>query len=283
MQWGWRRAWLLPVALYCGCDALTVRAFGGSVLQLTLEQIGPTATGQHLELWAVLADDLVVRLAAYSDPARQRATFGLAIRPAIAPDSPCMINESGYLLTDSRAYTDTVSGEGVPQSPEQQAAQVRQRIAQLRDAAGAPPLAVLPFDSTPDPVLSSDAAPEVRRAACASFESSPLSYVPNPLQLTAPLHGAIYGFVGFTAAVPPVSYDGIRLDLPRSLAGLRGLIVTRESEDDPLGPGPAYLQSRAIPGGREVLHFALEAAAPNDSAHGAATLLFGLDRDPVQF
>lgn len=288
MNRGWSRTLLLmslvPLTASLGCDALTVRPFAGTVMQFTFDGAGPTPPGQHLELWATTRNNDIVRIDPYVKQKGLDTSYGLMIRPAIALDSPCMIADNGYLLTDERAYPSSITRAGVTQTPQQQAQQIIDRIKQLKDMNGGPLLAVVPYDPTPEPTLPADATADQRLAACQAYrDASPLTYVPNPLQLTAPAHGLVYGFVKFVSTSPPANYDGFRLDVPINLKGLHEIFFTLEGASvDPHNRGPLYLLSDPAPGGRDVVQFTLR-PGPAGSGSGAAVLYTTLDEDPVQF
>jgi hypothetical protein len=266
-----------------GCDALTVRSFSGSVLQMTLEGAPVTPAGTHLEIWARDQYNDILRLKPFFDEANYKTKEGLMIRQAISPDDPCMTDDKGNLLTTAAAYPTSVSFGGVTQTPEQQAQQRVLRIKQLNPAGMPPLLAVLPWDDTPVPTVAPTATAAERKAACDNYRRSETAYVPNPDQITAPLHGAVYGFVGFTTIVPPTNYDGVRLDTPTGLKGLKEVFLTMEGANvDPNNRGPLYIVSKPVPGGRDVLQFQLVPGQP-DGPSGALAVYTNLDEDPVQF
>ena len=170
------RTLILLACTLLGCDALTVHPFAGSVLALTIRQdatTGPSAAGHHLELWARDASNDILRVQLFYDSADYKTTFGVAVRQAISLDDPCMIDDQGNLLVTPAAYPSTVDVGGVVQTPEQQAQQIRNRIAQLTaPPSGIEPtnlLALVPYDPTPLPVVAADAAPADRLAACQAY------------------------------------------------------------------------------------------------------------------
>ena len=178
------------------------------------------------------------------------------------------------------------------QTDAEQAQQVLDRIAQLGAGTGGPLLAILPFDPTPVPTIDPAATPEERRAACDAYKmgtpgfpnSSDLTYVSNPYQVTSPLNGTVYGFVDFTSLTPPANYDGLRIDTPLNLKGVREIFFTVEGDTvDPKNRGPLFLVSTPTPGGRDVVHFDLTSADPTVAVSGTAALYVDLDQDPVQF
>lgn len=266
-----------------GCDALTVHPFAGSVLVMTVQQdpnLGPTPLGRHLELWARDASDDILRIDSFYDSARYKTSYGLAVRQAISLDDPCMIDGQGHLLVSADAYPSTITEGGIQQTPEQQAQQIRNRIAQLTAApSGSQPsslLALVPYDATPLPVVAADAPPGERLAACQAYwGASDLTYTPNPLQITSPAHGYAFGYLAYVTITPPSDFDGIRLDTPIDLSGLKELFLTDEPEVvDPAHRGPAYLASKPTPGGDGVMHFDLS----GPEATGTAAVIAGLGR-----
>src|SRR5262249_53545189 len=109
-------------------------------------------------------------------------------------------------------------------------------------------------------------------------------YIPNPLQITAPLHGYVFGFPAFFSIVPPTNYDGFRIDTPVNLQGVQEIFFTLEGDNvDPNNRGPLFLTSKRVPGGNDIIQFDLTHADPNGTATGAAALYVDLDQDPVQF
>lgn len=303
MNRGWARtlafASLLPLVASLGCDALTVRSFAGTVMQLTLT--GVTAqtipANQHLELWARTQYDDIVRVDGYYDLGAGKTAYGLMLRQAISLNDPCMIdgyyfahNPNGNLLTSPAAYASSITQNGATQTPEEQAQQVVDRINQLTSAntsiqTGGPLLAVLPYDPNVPPAIPDSASSADRRAACdAYFAASDLTYIPNPYQVTGPLHGFVYGFVKFVSVMPPANYDGFRIDTPLNLKGVQELFLTIEGPTvDPKNRGPLFMTSKLTQGGNDVVHFDLIHADPMGTASGTAALLVDLDQDPVQF
>ena len=274
---------VVPLLPSLGCDALTVRPFAGTVSQLTLSGAQVTPPGQHIELWARDQYNDIIRLNPYYDETNALTTPGIMIRVAMPLDSPCMIDAKGNLLTSAAAYPTSVTIGGVTSTPDEQAAAVVQRINQLNPSAPGPLLAIIPWDTTPDVVVAPNATPDERLAACTAYEkASPNTYVPNPLQVTAPLHGSVYGFVSFSTNVPPANYDGYRLDMPVSLKGIQELFFTIEGNSvDPNARGPLYLVSTRTPGGNDAVHFDLT-PPPGSMATvaGTAALFVNLDQAP---
>ena len=286
---------LASLAASLGCDALTVRPFAGTVMQFTLAAAQITPPGMHLELWARDQYNDIIRINPYYDFPNGKTSTGLMIRQAITLQDPCIIDNAGNLLTSAAAYPTTITQNGIVQTPQQQAQQIIDRINQLTTnatiASGGPLLAVLPYDATPPPSIPDTTSAAQRLAACNAYanpdpntDTDPLTYVANPLQLTAPAHGAIYGFVRFLSTVPPQNYNGFRLDTPVNLKGVQEIFFTLEGANvDPKNRGPLYLTSTLTPGGRDVVHFDLTSADPNSTASGAAALYVDLNEDPVQF
>jgi hypothetical protein len=302
MNRGWARtlafASLVPLAASLGCDALTVRSFAGTVMQFTLDGVTAQSipANQHLELWARTQYDDIVRVDGYTNLGTGATANGLMLRPAVSLKDPCTIdgyyfagNENGNLLTSPAAYSSSMSQGGVTQTPEQQAQQVIDRIDQLSGnptiQTGGPLLAVLPYDPNVPPAIPDTASSADRRTACDAYvAASDLTYIPNPFQITAPLHGVVYGFVKFISVVPPSNYDGFRIDTPLNLKGAQELFLTLEGPTvDPKNRGPLFMTSQKTPGGVDVLHFDLIHADPAGTASGTAALLVDLDQDPVQF
>ncbi|HEX6839147.1 MAG TPA: hypothetical protein VF334_21355 [Polyangia bacterium] len=276
-----RRTLLLCCTALFGCDALTVHPFDGSVLVMSIQQdptAGATPAGRHLELWARDRFDDLERLPLFYDGADYKTTYGVTVRKTITLDDPCMIDAHGNRLVDAAAWPATIDEGGITQTPEQQAVEVRNRIAQLN----APPdgtqpsslLALVPWDPSTPPAIDAAAAPADRLAACrAWWASSELAYTPNPLQITSPLHGYVYGFLAYVTAVPPTDYDGIRIDTPVNLDGVEELFVTDEGPSvDVAARGAVYLTSTPAPGGNDVAHFDL--AGPK--ASGTLAILSAL-------
>lgn len=115
------------------------------------------------------------------------------------------------------------------------------------------------------------------------WAASPITYTPNPAQLTAPLHGVLLGLVAYNTVTPPSSYDGIRIDTPVGLKGIKELYLTTETaaldQVTAVPHGPVFLDGEPNRGGRDVVHFDLR----GPTASGSAALLTNLDEDPVQF
>jgi hypothetical protein len=306
---------LALLAQLLGCS-LSPAPFTGAVIEMTLTGAQPSAAGQHFELWARNANDDTVRISGIRDivdPKDASKTIrlepkGFVVRPAITMDDPCMIDDAGHLLVTPDAYPSTITIGGITQTPEEQAAQVRARIAQLDDVfcdgSGQNPashcgheptalLAVVPYELVqpdgsalvppPRPTIPFTAPPDQRLSACQQYWSaSPLAYTPNPAQLTAPLHGAAWGFVTYNTTAPPANYDAIRIDSGLHLAGIRELFITVEPDAvDAIHRGPTYLRGTPDPGGDGWVHFDL--APPFGSslpAAGTAALFVDPDQNP---
>ncbi len=285
-----------PMAPSLGCDSLSVKAYVGTVVQLSFEGASTTAAGTHLELWVRDQNNDIIRVDGtnytYKDPQSGKSVtlqpFGLQIRDAITLDDPCMIDSKGNLLTSAAAYK-TVTVAGVTETPDEQATSVKNRIMQeistsLGGIQAATLLAVTPWDETPLPQIDPSATAATRLAACKSYwDASPLAYTPNPAQITAPPHGEVYGFVSYTTTTPPAGYDGLRLDSPTTLKGAQELWLTVESvPPDSVNPamrGPVFLDGKPDPGGNDVVHFDLT----GPTASGTAALEVNLDDTSVTF
>ncbi len=273
-----------------GCDALSVKTFSGAVMQFTLENAPATAAGTHLELWARNANNDIIRLAPYYEENKYLSQPGFIIKPAITLDDPCMTDGKGHLLTDPSAYPTTIKQAGVTQTPQQQAQQIINRIEQLNPPGATPLLAVLPFTSVVvsfvhDGMPTTTPTPDERQKGCTDAATAdPNFYIPQPSQVTAPIHGSIYGFIGFQTLNPPANYDGFRFDVPVNLEGLQALFMTLETVDiaDVKVPGSLYVVSQLVPGGRDILQFALTSVATSGPS-GAVAVENTLDQDPVEF
>ncbi len=289
MKRGWARtlalASLLPLTASIGCDALTVRSFAGTVMQLTISGVTAQSipANQHLELWARTQYDDIVRVSGYYDFADGKTTTGLMIRQAISLDDPCMIDgyyfanapkTAGNLLTTEAAYPTSISAGGVTQTPIEQAQQVIDRINQLAPATG-PLFAVLPYDPNVPPAVPATATPEERRAACDAYhDASDLTYIPNPYQITTPLHGFVYGFVSFTTLTPPANYDGYRIDSPLNLKGVQEVFMTVENDTvDPKNRGPLFMTSQLDAGRHRRRPFPVDPRGPGGNGDGHRDLV----------
>lgn len=290
LRWG-----AIPLCAAMGCS-IGVNGFQGTVLQMTLE-VSASAPGHHLELWARDSYDDVLRInGSFLDNDTQKTfyPYGLQVQQAISLDDPCMIDDKGNLLTTAAAYPSAVFSGGVPQTPEMQAETVVNRIKQLLSIGqggfeGSSLLAIVPWKELTPPSVPASASAADRLAACKAYWSDPLAYTPNPAQVTAPLHGTVYGFVGYSTMHPPAGYDGLRIDSPIALKGIRELWLTDETRPagsaagsdfvDPKHRGPTALDGVPDHGGRDVVHFDLTGPA----GAGTAALLVNLDQDPTQY
>jgi hypothetical protein len=312
-----------------GCN-LTAKPFAGTVVQMTLTGPSVSAPGQHFELWGRNAYNDVLRISGIfdyaapgSDESERLFPFGFAIRPAITMDDPCVIDDEGHLLTKAEAYHDTVVA-GVAQSAEEQAQQIRTRIAQLTstsscDGSGGDPawhcgiqastlLGVVPYELCdangvmrsvlpPAPrtcetsggaagCIPYGAAPSVRLAACRDYWSqSPLAYTPNPTQITAALHGLLYGELRYITTSPPLAFDSIRIDSNVGLRGIAELWITTEADMvDAAHRGPILVDGTPDQGGFDVVHFDLSPPPGTAAAaSGTAALLVDLESGPALF
>jgi hypothetical protein len=292
---GYGGKWLLWSAsaftLLSACGDLTVHSFSGSVIELSLVGAGETPAGQHLELWTRDATDDVNRVPTGSDS----QPYGLMVRKAITFADPCMIDAEGHLLLSPDAYQARSIG-GIMQTPEQQAQLVALRIAQVTatDVCAADGsicgqqkatlLALVPYTTTSPPPFDATMAAADRLAACQAYWSDPLAYSPNPVQLTAPLHGSVYGFIAYSTLKPAAGYDGITLQTPDRLAGTRELWLTVENvpveQVQPQG-GTVILDGKPDHGGFSVIHIPLTSPIAGGPS-GAAAIEANLDQDPLQ-
>jgi hypothetical protein len=281
----------LAPLLLSGCNDVTVRGFAGAVIELDLEGVPATAPGEHLEVWARDRYDDVVRISVLYDAAAGLASYGLDVRSAIDAGDPCMIDERGQLLTTAAAYAPA-SGAGITQTADEQAAQVRNRIAQLTaPPAGIEPTSLLAVVPADDPATVArpdrDADPAVRAATrladCRAYwAASAFAYTANPAQVTAPIHSVAYGFIAYSTLTPPASYSGVRLDTPVALVGIRELWLTTEgSQVDPLNRGPILLDGTPDAGGRGVVHFTL--VSQRSGIAGSAAVVVDFSDDNATF
>ena len=337
----------LSLVFATGCE-IGVKTFAGTIIQMSISGATPLPADQHIELWARTANDDVVRISgiyeglldpfapagaiqADGQPNRRRVQFpvtersapglppysyssdprGFMIKPVITMADPCMIDSKGRLLTKAEAYEPKVVN-GVEQSAEEQAAQVRTRISQLTtpmNCDNPPPptprhcgrqafdlFGVMSYSTTQPPNLPYDAPPADRLRFCEEYWKDPLAYTPNPFQVTAPIHGPIWGYISFTTippAAPAQGFDSTRIDSPINLRGIKELFATVETLDaadlaadpprpdgvDPLNRGPVYFQGFPSVGGQGVVNINL--VGPTASGH--ASLYVDLDDDPIGF
>jgi hypothetical protein len=287
-----------------GCD-ISVKTFAGTAIVMTLNTSQLTEPGQHLEMWARDQYGDIIRISPLAADVP-----GMRIVRAVSMADPCMIDGNGNLLTTAAAYPTTVNYAGVMQSPDQQAAIIRNRIAQVTAtdncdanqncgtqvpchlpncaasslAQPGDALVMVPEDETPLNVAP-NASPSDRLAACQAYWMSPQAYTPNPAQLTTAAHGTVYGFLTYTTQTPVQSYDMIRLDTRVNLRGIQELFFTLESSTvDPNNRGPLYIQGIAGPpqlAGNDVLQFNLHGVGTKLS--GTAALYVNLDQNGSQF
>ena len=208
------------------------------------------------------------------------------IRQAISLDDPCIIDAAGHLLTDASAYPTTVTTAGVTQTPAEQA--LAGRAAHRRSSRRA------------DRRRCWRCCPGIRRRrrrcrrtrrptsgwprAPTTSDASDRAYVANPLQITAPAHGAVFGFIRFISTAPAENYDGFRLDTPINLEGVQEIFFTREGDDvDPNHRGPLFLTSHARAGRSRRRALRADPRRPNGTESGGASLYVDLDSDPDSF
>lgn len=273
VPWRLRSALALLALLAGGCDALTVRPFLGAAMVVDLDAADPTPSGQHLELWGRDAADNVLRIGYRLDGVD---LYGFQLRLAVDPTDPCLINDTGYLLTDPAAYPGDVDSGGVRQTPAEQAQQVINKIRQITSVSlggmqSRSLLLVVPVDATPWPALPPHASAAERLAACKAYWSAgPYSYSPNPLQFGQPLHGATLGPVNYSTTSPMYSAQDIFLDSPLELDDLQELWMTVESvppeEVDATRRGPTWMQGPRSVRGRSVLNFDMTGAGVSGQA-----------------
>jgi hypothetical protein len=271
---------LASVAILSSACNLGVSPFSGTAIVLELRGAAASAPGHHVELWGRTGHDDIVRI---SYLVQRDELMGLQIRTAVDPADPCMINDSGYLVTDARAYPMSIPVGGAVQTPDEQAKQAQNHVRQLTSVAvgGLEPATMLvatPYDETPWPALASDAAPDVRRAACQAYwKASAYSYSANPLAWGAPLHGVVLGAIDYMTSSPQQSYQDIALTSPYDLSDLRELWLTDEAVPparvDATRRGPLLVRGTPAAGddaGFGVLHVALAGDGP---VSGSAALI----------
>jgi hypothetical protein len=261
--------------------------------------------------------------------------YGLTLRPAIRLDDPCLVRmpakatlypfsydphkidpTEGNLLVTAAAYKAT-SVDGITQTPEEQAEQVRARIAVINSTSicdgSQPPssqdrlfltyhcgrepstlLALTPFDPTP-PLTTCETSGNApgcipfgasnidRLNACMAYwNKSLLTYTGNPYQLVSPQYGTTYGVEGYTTVSPQAAYDGSRIDSDISLKGIQEFWYTTEPVDvDPKNRGPILLRGIPGVGGRDWIHFDLTSPS-GANASGQVALYVNGDTDPTQ-
>jgi hypothetical protein len=249
-----------------GCDDLRVKEFAGTNLQLQLRGSVVTPPGQHFEMWGRNHNNDILRIG-YRLNVGSPQIYGFMVRVAIDPSDPCMINDTGYLLTDPRAYPDTSTAGGVVQTPEEQALAIKLRIQQITGVSvggmqTSSLLLTMPYDTSTPPPVPASATAEQRRAACEQYwAGSPFAYTPGPLTITQPTHGTTMGPIYYATALPQNSYDGIYLTTLYDLDDLQEFWLTVESvppeQVDLLQRGPTYLQGYRVERGLGYLNFDL--------------------------
>jgi hypothetical protein len=278
-----RGSFILALLAYTACD-LQVKPFTGTLIAL---DIGGADTSllptQHVEMWGRNGNDDIIRISYLINQnlPDQDEQYGLQLRQAVDAADPCMINDTGYLLTDARAYRSSVVAGGVSQTPEQQAAQMALRIRQVTSVAvgGQQPsslLVTMPYDPTPRPTIAADSTPEQRTALCRDYwDQGRYVYTGNPAELPEPVHGVSLGAITYVTSSPSASYSEITLASPYDLSNLRELWFTLESvppaQVDPFNRGPVWLRSTPDANmGRSTLTFQLFG---DDGRYGSIALI----------
>jgi hypothetical protein len=298
------------VALLGGCDRLTVNNFTGSRVQMTIAGAKATPPGSHLELWARDGDEDVVRLVVdpqnMANPSNTTPsgidcptvngvvicqTTAYSIVQAVDKNDPCLIDSDGHLLTDASAWGGDAN----------KALAVSMRIDELTIQQANPLFAMVGWDdnSATPPVIDPMADATTRKDACnAWWANSPYAaYTGNPIQLTAPIHGQLYGMLDFQSVSPAPSQilGGIEITSNFSLRDIRELfltVATAKFQDlDPAETdckanptkcrGSLFLQGNTEPPQNGIFHATL--TSPTGGASGTAAIETRLDEDPVQF
>ena len=210
----------------------------------------------------------------------------------------CMIDSDGNLLWTAAAKDPNT---GQPQG-DLVALAIQRRIDQITIGAQTPLYALVPWDdasamphpSAKDPSLTA----EMRKCACRDlWNASAAAYSGNPIQLTAPVHGALYGVVDFQSLAPPQLLGGVSFHVEYKLPSVRELWLTDTTAlVDKLDP--AQLDCRAHPDtcrgatildgylspdtGRQASHFELRSPS-GEALTGSAAIETNLDADPAQF
>jgi hypothetical protein len=262
---------LLGAGALAGCDGLAVTSFGGTNMALQLRGSGVSAPGQHLEMWGRNSNDDILRIGYQLTPG-QPEVYGFMIRTAVSLTDPCMINDSGYLLTDPRAYPGNIVAAGIVQTPDEQAKRITLLIRYVTSVSQgglqtSSLLLTMPYDATPEPMLAADAGPGARTQACnAYWNASPYAYTPAPLTLSAPTHGVTMGAVDYSTSVPQDSFGSIDFTSLYDLRDLQEFWLTVESKPpgavDPLHRGPSYLEGKRVQRGDGTLNFDLTGSDP---------------------
>ena len=307
-----------------GCDRLSVSPFGGAKIQLTLTGGKPTPAGEHLELWARDGEHDIVRLLAgpaadaclgAQTPCTNAAGYAptlsaYVIAAAVDFNDPCMIDGAGNLLWKPGAQVGPSDAERTLQ-----AKSVETRIHQLTDLQPIPLYAFTSYDdgAAARPVRATDAAACAKLAsapciadaavaadrltACQAFwRASPFAYTGNPLQLTKPVHGQLFGMLDFVSLAPAQSLGGILIITDFALRDLRELWITEATgKVAALDPnaidckttpdtcrGALLVQGDAGTPERGIFRFDL-ASPPPATLSGTASVLTRLNEDPVQF
>ena len=309
-----------------GCDYFRAYPFSGSYIQLTVSGARPTAAGHHLELWARDGQSSIIRLLATPPDVvlggngqtqdSETSPQGLApgqvayqIVQAVDGNDPCMIDAQGNLLTSP----DAIRPDETEPQGDLGAKSVLQRIDQLTNE-GAVLFALVGYDdNTPNkPVLDPMATtPAMRLMACNGYwtaqanqaknlpAASPgAAYTGNPLQLTAPVHGELFGMLNFQAVPPAPSQilGGIQVVSNFALHDLREIWLTDTAATvsaldptvtDCTGKGSATCRGDVIlqgnAGAPDNGVFRMELTSPSGaSVSGSAAVYTRLDEDPVQ-
>jgi hypothetical protein len=270
-----------------------VPAFRGTRIAMTLNNLSPTPAGRHLELWARDGEENIVRLAAGPGVA-------YAIAPVVSFTDPCAIDNQGNLIWTPAAQQDCFGHPCVDDAERQRAAEAIQlRMRQLVEFQA--PLLVFTRwddDAAGRPAFDRDLPAAARLAQCRAYwDPSPSAYSGNPIQLTAPIHGAFLGALDFVSTSETAQLaGGIQFSTDYELRDVRELWLTetpaRVTDVDPdqvdcqASPatcrGQILVQGNRQAIGRGTVHFELSAPA-GASGGGSATIYTSLADDPVQF
>ena len=315
------RVWVVCLVVAAvGCDHFAASDFSGSRVQLTVSGAGPTPAGSHLELWARDGAHDIVRLLAGSAPdhcddGAATCTFwptlsAYTIVGAVDLGDPCMIDDAGNLLWSPAAQPGPSDGDKALQ-----AKAVEKRVHELTDLQPRPLLAMASFDDAaaahpvrapdragcdelkPRACIPDDATAATRLSQCLAFwQASPFAYTGNPLQLTRPVHGTLFGMLDFTSLTPAQTLGGIQVVSDFALHDLRELWLTQTTAtvaaldadqlDCATSPGTCrgalFLQGDAGSPQNGIFRFDLSSPPPS-TVTGTASVLTRLDEDPVQF